>query len=136
MIHLDTNVVIALLTGRSPHVISAFQNEVQRGHDFVVSVVVLHELRYGAAKSQKKLENNARTDFFLSENSIEVLPLSSEDAEHAGEIRAHLEKQGTPIGPYDVLIAAQTRRLGATLVTANTREFSRIPGLKLVDWSS
>ena len=62
--------------------------------------------------------------------------LSLEDAEEAGNIRAALERAGKPIGPYDVLIAAQARRRGATLVTANEREFARVPGLKTEDWAA
>ena len=65
-----------------------------------------------------------------------VLPFDAEDAAHAGDIRAHLERKGTPIGPYDYLIAAQARRRGATLVTANRREFERVPGLMVADWAA
>jgi tRNA(fMet)-specific endonuclease VapC len=55
---------------------------------------------------------------------------------HAGDIRADLEKAGTPIGHYDILIAAQARRHGATLVTANAREFARVPGLLVANWEA
>ena len=65
-----------------------------------------------------------------------MLPFEPEDAAHAGDIRAELEKAGTPIGHYDYLIAAQARRRGATLVTANVREFARVPGLLLADWAA
>jgi tRNA(fMet)-specific endonuclease VapC len=64
------------------------------------------------------------------------LPFEIEDAEEAGDIRAALERAGTPIGPYDILIAAQARRRGAILVTANEHEFARVPGLMVEDWSS
>ena len=67
---------------------------------------------------------------------ISILPLEPEDAEEAGEIRAALERAGTPIGPYDVLIAGQARRRDALLVTANSREFARVPGLKTEDWAA
>ena len=67
---------------------------------------------------------------------IDVLPFEAEDAAHAGDIRAELEKAGTPIGHYDYLIAAQARRRGAALVTLNRREFERVPGLIVVDWSA
>lgn len=67
---------------------------------------------------------------------IDVIPFEAEDAAHAGEIRAHLESKGTPIGPYDYLIAAQARRRAATLVTLNMREFSRVPGLMVTDWAA
>jgi tRNA(fMet)-specific endonuclease VapC len=66
---------------------------------------------------------------------IEVLPFEPADADEAGDIRATLERAGTPIGPYDVLVAAQARRHDALLVTANTREFARVPRLKLEDWA-
>jgi tRNA(fMet)-specific endonuclease VapC len=65
---------------------------------------------------------------------IEVLPFEPEDAAHAGDIRAHLERQGTPIGPYDILIAAQARCREAALVTLNQRELDRVPGLIVVNW--
>jgi tRNA(fMet)-specific endonuclease VapC len=63
-------------------------------------------------------------------------PFEPEDAEEAGDIRAGLERAATPIGPYDVLIAAQARRRDALLVTTNTREFTRVPGLKTADWAA
>jgi tRNA(fMet)-specific endonuclease VapC len=66
---------------------------------------------------------------------IRLLEFDEEDAREAGEIRALLERKGTPIGPYDVIIAAQARRRGALLVTANEREFARVPGLKTEDWA-
>jgi len=65
-----------------------------------------------------------------------VLPFEVEDASHAADIRAELEKAGTPIGPYDSLIAAQARRRGAALVTLNSREFERVPGLLVVNWTA
>jgi tRNA(fMet)-specific endonuclease VapC len=76
---------------------------------------------------------NASPTFLLG--PIEVLPFEPADAEEAGDIRAALERAGTPIGPYDVLVAAQARRRDALLVTANEREFARVPGLKLEDWA-
>jgi tRNA(fMet)-specific endonuclease VapC len=66
---------------------------------------------------------------------VEVLPFDSEDAVEASDIRAALESKGTPIGPYDLLIAAQARRRGATLVTLNRREFAHVPGLSVTDWA-
>lgn len=72
-------------------------------------------------------------DFLLSISSIVFL--DADAASEAGEIRAHLEKKGTPIGPYDTLIAAQARRRNMALVTNNRREFERVPGLIVTDWS-
>ena len=67
---------------------------------------------------------------------MQVLDFDAEDAEEAGDIRATLQRAGTPIGPYDILIAAQARRRDALLVTANTREFARVPGLQIEDWTT
>jgi tRNA(fMet)-specific endonuclease VapC len=67
---------------------------------------------------------------------IQVLPFETADAEEAGDIRAALEQAGTPIGPYDLLLAGQARRHDALLVTANEREFARVPRLKFEDWAT
>jgi tRNA(fMet)-specific endonuclease VapC len=131
---LDTNVVIAILNGRDPKVLDRLEMELNAKARILIPTIVWFELRYGVAKSQAIERNKDRLRVFML--GVEGIPaFDTEDAAQAGEIRAHLEKQGTPIGPYDILIAAQTRRLGATLVSANTGEFSRIPGLNLVDWS-
>ena len=87
------------------------------------------------AKSRHREHNARRLDSFLA-GPFDVLAFDPDDAREAGDIRAALERTGTPIGPYDVLIAAQARRRGAMLATANTREFSRVPGLNLQDWST
>jgi tRNA(fMet)-specific endonuclease VapC len=94
---------------------------------------VLFALRYGAAKSQNPQRNHERIDVFLTAVT-EVVDFDDADADEAGEIRAFLEKIGAPIGPYDLLIAAQARRREAILVTANRREFERVPGLMVTDW--
>ena len=65
-----------------------------------------------------------------------MLPFEAADAREAADIRAHLKRTATPIGPFDVLIAAQARRAGTTLVTANTREFERVPELIVTDWAA
>jgi tRNA(fMet)-specific endonuclease VapC len=67
---------------------------------------------------------------------VTLWPFEPGDAEEAGDIRAALERSGTPTGPYDILIAAQARRRSAVLITANEREFARVPGLKTEDWAS
>ncbi|MFO1124783.1 MAG: PIN domain-containing protein [Methylocystis sp.] len=79
-------------------------------------------------------EDHARLDDFLSAVP-EIAAVDADDARAAGDIRAYLEGHGKPIGPYDVLIAAQARRRGAVLVTANRREFDRVPGLMVTDWN-
>jgi tRNA(fMet)-specific endonuclease VapC len=96
---------------------------------------VLYELWYGIKKSEWQHENAAALSAFLSLD-VTPWPFEPEDAEEAGDVRAALERAGTPIGPYDILIAAQARRRNATLVTANAREFARVPGLRTQDWAA
>jgi tRNA(fMet)-specific endonuclease VapC len=108
--------------------------EIAAGSEFYVPTVVVYELWYGVSKSDRFQANAQNLTAFLSK-PFAVLSFDEEDARISGEIRAKLAKKGTPIGPYDVLIAGQALARGMTLVTANTREFSRVDGLKLVDWS-
>ena len=134
MICLDTNVVIAFLKYQDRHLTSRLELELRRG-DIFVSTIVLCELQYGAANSERRRENDERLAAFLC-LPVTLLPFETEDAEEAGEIRAVLEREGRPIGPYDVLIAGQARRRGAILVTANAAEFARVPGLQTQDWTA
>ena len=88
-----------------------------------------------AAKSNRRARSEASFDAFLS-MAVTPWPFDAEDALHAGNIRAELECAGTPIGHYDYLISAQARRRGVALVTLNRREFDRVPGLVVVDWTT
>ncbi len=133
MYGLDTNAVIAVLTGRGAEVILRLEAELKARSSIHIPMMVWFELQYGAAKSAAQERNLARLDDFMR-GMAGIMAFEPEDAAEAGEIRAHLERQGTPIGAFDILIAAQVRRRGITLVTANTREFGRVPGLKVVDW--
>jgi len=133
MICLDTNAVIALLGGGGSPIRLRFEEAVGSGKTVAVSSVVLFELWFGAEKSARR-ETNARKIEAFQASPVQILDLDATDAEEAGRIRALLQRSGTPIGPYDVLIAAQARRRGALLVTANTREFARVPGLELDNW--
>jgi tRNA(fMet)-specific endonuclease VapC len=133
MICLDTNAVIAVLNERTSSVLTRIEEAITSGATLAISSIVLFELRYGAAKSARPERNAQRIADFLA-GPIEVLPFESADAEEAGDIRAVLERAGTPIGPYDLLVAAQARRRDALLVTANEREFARVPRLKFEDW--
>ncbi len=92
-------------------------------------------MRYGYAKSDRRASSESQLETLLL-RGIAIAPFGAEDAAHAGDIRAALEAKGTPIGAYDCLIAGQARCRGATLVTANMREFDRVPGLLVVDWAS
>ena len=134
MMCLDTNVVIGCLSGRPPALAERLERELLT-EDFALPTIVLFELRYGIAKSARPRDNAERLATFL-ELPIAILPFEPNEAEEAGDIRAALERAGTPIGPYDILIAAQARRRGATLVTANRREFARVPRLKTEDWTA
>jgi tRNA(fMet)-specific endonuclease VapC len=113
-----------------------FDVERARGAAFALSAVVLHELRYGAAASERSLDNARKIDLWLASAGIQVRAFDADDAAEAGRIRALLRRVGTPVGPYDAMIAAQALRARATLVTANGRDLERVPGLHLIDWSS
>jgi tRNA(fMet)-specific endonuclease VapC len=133
MICLDTNVVITLINRRSAAVRARFEAQMIAGVEIVLPAICLFEMRYGHARSNRRAASDRQLELFL-DHGIPVVPFEAEDAAHAGEIRAELEAKGTPIGYYDYLIAGQARRRGATLVTANAREFARVPGLLVADW--
>jgi tRNA(fMet)-specific endonuclease VapC len=124
---LDSNAIIALMKGH-PGFLTRLRRH--RPPDFGIPAIVAHELFYDAYKGLKTADNLARVDAL----QFEVLEFDREDARHAGELRAKLAAAGTPIGPYDVLIAGQALARGLTLITHNTREFQRVPGLFLEDW--
>ncbi len=131
---LDTNIVIDVLRYRRPMVRERLRRALAEGAALTISSVVLFELWYGIARAQHRQKNAERLRVFLS-GDIQVAPLTDDDALAAGDLRAVLAAAGTPIGPYDVLIAAQALRTGATLVTANTSEFARVEGLAWEDWT-
>jgi tRNA(fMet)-specific endonuclease VapC len=134
MFLLDTTAVIAALNGNPPDVVERLERELL--HDVVaLPVIALFEMRFGIAKSARGNDNVERLAVFL-QLPIAIVPCDADDAEEASDIRAALQRAGTPIGPYDVLIAGQARRRGAVLVTANTREFTSVPGLRTEDWAS
>lgn len=128
---LDTNAVIALVTRRSDALLRRV--EAMAPGALAISSIVAHELYFGAYRSQK-IEFDLETLRLLFADLV-ILDLDQEDARTAGEIRATLARQGTPIGPYDVLIAGQAKARGLTLVTSNLSEFQRVDGLKLEDWT-
>jgi tRNA(fMet)-specific endonuclease VapC len=135
MICLDTNAVIAVLNRRVSPVRTRIVEALKQGLALSISSIVLFELRYGASKSAHPERNAQRIADFLA-GGISVLPFEPADAEDAGDIRAALERAGAPIRPYDLLIAGQARRRKALLVTANGREFARVPGLLIQDWAA
>jgi|SRR5262252_8272568 len=134
MICLDTNVVVAALNPKPSRIRERLRHALYQGEIVAVPAIVLFELWYGIKKSARPAENAAGLSVFLSGGVISW-PFEVEDAEEAGNIRAALERIGKPIGPYDTLIAAQARRRGAILITADSREFARVPGLRSEDWA-
>ena len=127
---LDTNIVIFALRDRTPTLRERLTEHFGR---MAVSTITVAEMHYGIERSSDPARNRRATDEFLS--LVEVQSLSAAAAEHAGEIRAALAAVGRPIGAYDVLIAAHARAAGLTVVTNNVREFDRVPGLLVEDWS-
>lgn len=123
---LDTNVCIDLLRGR------ARGRRLPRAAACGLSTVVAAELWVGAAKAAAPAAQKEAVQALL--DLFPRVAFDDEAARHYGEIRAHLETKGTPIGPLDLLIAAHARSLGATLLTANLGEFRRVPGLKCAPW--
>ena len=128
---LDTNICIYIIKRQPTNVLKRFL-EYQVG-DIAVSSITLAELRFGVAKSVQREKNAKALDKFII--PLEVVTFDEQAALAYGEIRTTLEKAGTPIGSMDMLIAAHAVSLGISLVTNNTREFTRVPALTLVDWT-
>ena len=127
---LDTNICIFAIKNKPGAVRQALN---RRPGQLCVSAITAMELRYGAEKSATPAWNHAVIDGFLKR--LEVLNYDRAAAAHAGRLRAELARAGTPIGPYDAMIAGHARSRGFVLVTNNTREFSRVSGLRLDDWT-
>lgn len=127
---LDTCMCIFLIRARDPAIRECFfRFEVG---ELAISAVTESELRHGAEKSRDPAKNHRQLDVFLL--SLPVLPYGGDCARHYGSIRRHLESKGKPIGSMDLLIAAHARAAGLVVVTHNTREFERVPGLVVEDW--
>ncbi|QAB00995.1 MULTISPECIES: type II toxin-antitoxin system VapC family toxin [Agrobacterium tumefaciens complex] len=129
---LDTNAVIALIGRRSDMLV----NRVLQSAEGTIGLpsIVAHELYFGAQKSAK-VQHNLETLRLLFAD-FPILDFDQRDAFVAGEIRAALAAKGTPIGPYDVLIAGQAKARGLMLVTNNLGEFNRVDELRVEDWST
>lgn len=128
---LDTNICIYLIKRRPPTVINRFQRcEVgQVG----ISSVTMAELQYGVAKSQYPKKNAQALEAFVL--PLEILPFGDVAAAAYGPVRADLERRGVSIGAMDLMIAAHALSLDVALVTHNTREFSRVHGLRVETWA-
>jgi tRNA(fMet)-specific endonuclease VapC len=128
---LDTNICVAVIRLRSSRVLARLQT--MTPGSVGVSIITVSELEFGAAKSQHPQRNRLALEQFLL--PLEILGYDSSAAAHYGDVRARLEKAGTPIGPLDTLIAAHARSLNIALVTNNVSEFRRVSGLKVEDWT-
>lgn len=128
---LDSNFCIRVLRDRPQGLRERFNAEAS---SLSISSIVLYELLYGAAKSARPLENSQAVEGFAAR--VQVLDFDSDAAAHAGEIRAELERKGSPIGGYDVLIAGHARSRGLVVVTGNLAEFRRVDGLRCEDWEA
>ncbi|WP_442110091.1 type II toxin-antitoxin system tRNA(fMet)-specific endonuclease VapC [Pseudomonas sp. NUPR-001] len=126
---LDTNICIFTLKNKPHEVREAFN---RRHGQLCISTITLMELIYGAEKSAAPERNLSVVEGFAAR--LEVLNYDSHAAAHSGQLRAELAKAGTPIGPYDQMIAGHARSLGLVLVSNNVREFLRVPGLRVEDW--
>ena len=127
---LDTDSCIALIKRKPAKMLDKLTSHAPG--DVGLSTVTLAELRYGVAKSAQKDANACALDAFLL--PLEIADFDETTAGVYGEVRAALEKTGTPIGPLDTQIGAHALSLGAVLVTHNAREFRRVPGLAVEDW--
>lgn len=131
MFSLDSSTTIDFLRRPLPDLVRRIAEARDEGL-IAISSMVLFELSYGAER-QVHPTHMERLQLFL-EGDVMVVEFDAEDAMAAGKLRAELERGGVGIGPFDTLIAGQALRRGFTLVTANTREFNRVPGLLIEDW--
>ena len=127
---LDTNICIYAIKGKYPDIAKKLLSI--RPEEIKVSAVTVMELEYGAAKSKWGDRSREAMRAFLA--AFEVLPFTEQDASLCGLLRAKLAVEGTPIGAYDIMIASQGITRGLTVVTHNTGEFQRVPGIGLEDW--
>lgn len=128
---LDTNIVIALIRHRPAAVLKRLT--ACRAGEVLLSSVTAAELWYGVERGQQRLQNEKALRQFLM--PLDVVPFDEEAAVFYGGMRASLERDGAPIGPLDTMIAAHALSLGAVLVTNNMREFARVQGLRIEDWT-
>jgi tRNA(fMet)-specific endonuclease VapC len=127
---LDTDICIYTINERPATVLRAFRAHEAAG--LGISSVTAAELYFGVARTGSQRNLTALRRFL---DTLEVAPFDAAAAQVCGPMRAWLASQGTPIGPYDTLIAAHAQALGVTLVSNNTREFERVPGLRVENWA-
>lgn len=129
---LDTNICIYVMKRKPEAVLQRFKAAIEAEGGLCISSITLAELEYGMQHSSAPARNERMLLQFLA--PMTILPFDARAASAYGVIRAHLQSQGTPIGPLDTLIAGHAKVEGLTLVTNNVREFARVPGLKVENW--
>ncbi len=130
MFLLDTNICIYLMKNTYPKLTERLFS--YSPSQMAVSSITVFELEYGAAKSKWSEKTRLNLELFLA--PFTIIPFDGKDAVIAGQVRRYLEKEGTPIGPYDLQIAAQALSRDMTVITHNLNEFKRVPGIKTEDW--
>ena len=128
---LDTNICIYAIKNKPEQVLQRLKSNLKQG--LCISAITLAELEHGVEKSAHPEKNRLALLQFLS--ILDILPFDDLAAAEYGAICAHLQKQGTPIGTMDMLIAGHARAEGMILVTNNVREFQRVPGLEIENWA-
>jgi tRNA(fMet)-specific endonuclease VapC len=129
---LDTNICVFLIRRQPPALIQRLTSHAPEG--IGVSTITVAELQSGVMKSQDPPRNQAALDLFLL--PLDILPFDHPASVAYGQVRADLERRGLPIGALDTLIAAHALSLGAVAVTNNVREFARVTGLAVEDWTT
>jgi tRNA(fMet)-specific endonuclease VapC len=126
---LDTNICIYLMRKRSLDLLEKFNS---RAEQLCISSITLGELHYGAEKSARRAANLISLEHFVAR--LDVLAFDAKAAMHYGQLRAELQRAGTPCGPHYMQIGGHARSEGLIVVTNNTREFSRMPGVRTENW--
>ena len=127
---LDTNICIYVMKNSPPALLEKFNSLAEQ---LCISSITLGELHYGAEKSARRADNLTAIEHFVAR--LDVLPFDARAASHYGQLRAELERAGTPCGPHDMQIGGHARSEGLIVVTNNVREFSRMPGVRVEDWA-
>jgi tRNA(fMet)-specific endonuclease VapC len=128
---LDANTVIAAIRGHP--IVLRHLTAVAAG-DCALSTITRYELSVGVQKSADPVNERAKVDLLIT--TFNQVPFGIANAEEAARVRAYLEAQGTPIGPYDTLLAGHALSLSLIVVTANVKEFTRVPGLTVENWQA
>lgn len=126
---LDTNICIYVMKTYPPAVREKFNALAEQ---LCISSITLGELHYGAEKSARRAENLMAIEHFVAR--LDVLPFADKAAAHYGQVRAELERAGTPCGPHDMQIGGHARSEGLIVVTNTLREFARMPGVRVENW--